>query len=148
GKSTNLREIFLYLEKRYRKNQAPKFPIHLNLKDHFGQDDPSEALIRHSAKIGFESGNKLIRAWRAGDAILILDGFDELGTAGWAGPVKKMRDIRYQSMQLIRAFLQESPPESGLLIAGRAHYFDGEPEMLNAFGISDIWVRLSLSDFS
>jgi hypothetical protein len=78
GKSSTMREFFHRLRKRYWENKTVAFPILLNLRDHLGQTDPVEALDRHAHRVGFgyNRGTELVRALRAGYAVLLLDGFD------------------------------------------------------------------------
>lgn len=148
GKSMTLREVFFRLEHDFRRANISQFPIYLNLRDHYGQNDPTEALIRHGTKIGFPQPSQLIRAWRAGYAYLLLDGFDELAAAGWFSTQKKLRDVRYNAMTLIRRFISESPSETAVILAGRSHYFDGPKEMARCLGLSAKFKHLSLNEFT
>lgn len=109
GKSTTLREVFLRLKISYERGQSRRFPILLNLRDHYGQSNPAEALERHARNVGYDTPLHLVRAWRAGYAILILDGFDEIAAPGWTGQVDRLKDIRRSSMELIRKFIDETP---------------------------------------
>jgi hypothetical protein len=148
GKSTTLREIFYTLSSDYFNNKTIFFPILLNLRDHHGQRNAAEALERHARNIGYPNPHHLVRAWRAGYAILLLDGFDELGSPGWTGIPKRLKDLRYQSMGLIREFAADTPAHVGLIIAGRAHYFDHEKELRRSIGLLGEVHCLSLSDFT
>src|SRR5579884_121022 len=132
GKSATVRELFYRCAAPFKLAKTRVFPIVLNLRDHHGQTDPVEALERHARRIGFGPPESLVRAWRAGFAIILLDGFDEIATAGWAGKTKRLRDLRYRSMELIRGFMREGPPTTGFLVAGRAHFFDSAKEMSSA----------------
>jgi hypothetical protein len=148
GKSTTMREIFLVLSKMYKLNKTLKFPVLLNLRDHFGQYDPVEALERHARRIGFENPSHLVRAWRARRVILLLDGFDEVATPGWTGDASKLKDLRHKSMALIRKFIEDS--EDGMAIAGRGNYFDSPEEMRRAFfstSLRNAFI-LNLNDFN
>ena len=147
GKSTTLREIFVALRSNYFLNRTGRFPVHLNLRDHHGQTDPAEALERHARNIGFPSPSHLVRAWLAGYMILILDGFDEFATAGWSGQAKRLRDIRFNSMELIRRFMR-GPSDTGVIVAGRQHYFDSDKELAVALGLSQNSTRLFINDFT
>ena len=148
GKSTALREVFIALRSRYFSDRRTgRFPVHLNLRDHHGQTNPAEALERHARNIGFQSPTHLVRAWNAGYLILILDGFDEFATVGWSGQAKRLRDIRYTSMELIRNFLR-GPSGTGIIVAGRQHYFDSDTELARSLGMRQDTVRLHINDFN
>ena len=147
GKSTTLREVFVSLRSGYFSNRTGRFPVHLNLRDHHGQNDPTEALERHARRIGFPSPNHLVRAWHAGYLTLILDGFDEFAIAGWSAQAKQLRDIRYNSMELIRGFMRGSSG-TGIIVAGRQHYFDSDKELNVALGLRQSSARLYVSDFT
>lgn len=148
GKSSTAREIFFSLAKRFWSNKTLKFPVMLNLRDHHGQTEPVEALERHARKIAFSPETSLVRAWRAGFIVVILDGFDEIASAGWAGKTATLRDLRYRSMELVRRFVREAPNGSGLLLTGRAHFFDNAREMKNALGLMSQAKILEVTEFS
>lgn len=148
GKSTTLREIYTHLASAFRDGKASLFPVLLNLRDHHGQLDPVECLERHARSIGFAEPPSLVRAWRAGFIALLLDGFDEFATAGWAGRTKRLRDLRYRSMELLRSFQKETPAGIGLVIAGRAHFFDNAREMQAALALTADVCLLDISEFN
>jgi hypothetical protein len=148
GKSVTARELFLHLSTSFWNNESYFVPVFLNLRDHHGQTDPVEALERHARNIGFDRPHTLVRAWRAGYCLVILDGFDEIASAGWAGQTKKLRDLRYRSMELVRRFVKESSKSSGFLVSGREFFFDSKPEMSNALGLAIDFQHLFLTEFS
>ncbi len=148
GKSATLLEVFHRLAKAFRSNGTLLFPLAINLRDHHGQTDPVEAIERHARRVGFSKPSDLVRGWRAGLVTLLLDGFDEIATAGWAGRTKSLRDLRYQSMELLRRFLRETPQPTGVLLAGRAHFFDGAKEMFRALGLDPRFVVLDINQFN
>jgi hypothetical protein len=148
GKSSTTREIFFALGRRFWQGKTATFPLLLNLRDQHGQTDPVEAIERHARLVGFQTPSSLVRAWRAGYCVPLLDGFDEIASAGWAGTTKKLRDLRYRSMELIRTFLRETPSSSGLLLAGREHFFDSDSELRQALTINNQFLRLHLVEFS
>lgn len=148
GKSSTSREIFLELKREYHESTSPRFPVMINLRDHHGQTEPVEVLERHARRVGFEKPSSLVRAWKAGYCTLILDGFDEIASAGWAGQTKKLKDLRYRSMELLRRIFRESPPETGILVTGRAHFFDSERELRQAIGVRANAVVLDIEEFS
>ncbi|MGB5106556.1 MAG: NACHT domain-containing protein [Candidatus Zixiibacteriota bacterium] len=148
GKSSTARQVFLDIAAQFGSNSNFKFPIMLNLRDHHGQTDPVEALERHARRIGFPNESTLVRAWRSGYCVLILDGFDEIASAGWAGKTKKLRQLRYMSMELIRKFLAESPSRTGIMLTGRAHFFDNASELTESMSIPRDAQMIELREFS
>ncbi len=148
GKSMTFREVHMRLAKQYRKASTSRFPVTLNLRHHQGQTDPSEALERHARRIGFGQPSKLVRAWLAGDVHVLLDGFDEIATPGWLGRTTGMRNIRRKSTELIRSFQDATPPDVGLAVCGRSHFFDSPVEMQAALGLPSNAAILSTSDFT
>jgi hypothetical protein len=145
GKSTTMREIYFRVADRFRRNTSRQFPILLNLRDHFGQDDPAEAMQRHATKIGFRDFTDLVRAWRAGEAILLLDGFDELAMPAMT---RRLKDIRRESMKLVRQFVSQSHDHIGIAISGRAHYFDTLAEMESSLSLQKDFNNLSINPFT
>jgi len=148
GKSATLREIHFLLARSHITGKSLQFPITINLRDHSGQTDPDEVLERHARKIGYPKPSDLVSAWRSGYAVLLLDGFDEIATAGWAGKTIRLRDLRYRSMEILRKFVKESPGESGLIIAGREHYFDGNKDLQRSLSLGGRFSKISISEFS
>lgn len=147
GKSVTMRQLFLTLAQRFWQNKTLTFPILLNLRDHHGQTDPVEALERHARKVGFGSPSDLVRAWRGGFVVLLLDGFDEIAAAGWAGKTKTLRELRYRSMELVRSFVRESGKGTGVVASGRAHFFDSDSEMRVALGTRSATIHLTIAEF-
>jgi hypothetical protein len=143
-----LREIFLRLRKLYFRDPTRPFPVYLNLRDHWAQQNPVEALERHAREIGYPDERQLVMAWRAGFITLILDGFDEVAAAGWAGSGERLVQLRQRAMIMIRRFVSESPADMTLIIAGRSHYFDTDREMQRALGTGSDALYLTLNDFS
>jgi len=148
GKSTTMRELYLALAGNFKKTRSIIFPVMLNLRDHHGQTNPAEALARHARYIGYSTPSHLVRAWRAGYVVLLLDGFDEIATVGWLGQAKKLIDIRFRSMELLRNFINEAPPGSGIVISGRQHFFDNKKELNTALALKNNFTQLSLNDFT
>lgn len=146
GKSMTLREIFLRLEERYIRGGSSEFPVYINLREHSGQKDPVEILERHARNIGFESPSSLIRAWRGGFLVLLIDGFDEVASLGVQGSWKKLRDLRMRALEGVRRLIREST-QCGVLVAGRAHYFEDDNELCQALGLSNA-TTLALDEFT
>jgi NACHT domain len=148
GKSMTLRELYRELRKAYFKQRTARFPIYLNLRDHFGQTNPAEVLERHGRDLGFPHPAHLVRAWRAGYAILLIDGFDELTTVGIQGLWKRLQETRFRAMQAVREFIRGQPSEVGIALAGRAHFFDSEKERRTSLGITSAFTELTLNEFN
>lgn len=148
GKSVCCKEVFKCLRARHQNGESLVFPVYVNLRDHHGQSDPAEVLERHATKLGYEKKHHLVRAWRAGFILPILDGFDETAALGWARLGKKLKQIRYQSVELVRAFLRETPTDVGVLCSGRNNYFDTVEEMMESLGVNKSKPILSMQDFS
>jgi NACHT domain len=148
GKSMTLREFFLRLRFYHLRGDTPIFPVYLNLQDHAGQEDPAEILERHARKIGFSKPSQLVRAWRAGYCILLLDGFDELSYPGIQGEWKRLREARVRATLGLRALLAESPADSAIAIAGRPQYFDGYRAIIDTLRLPRGVELYSLSEFT
>lgn len=148
GKSMALRHIYLRMASAFLSGATSKFPVYLNLRDHFGQSDPAEALMRHATKIGLSDHTRLIGAWRAGFVNLILDGFDELSPAQFATTSKNLRRARQAAAELVAQFVYESPTDRSILISGRRHYFDSSAEMFVALNVDQNWSVFDLSEFN
>ncbi len=65
-----------------------------------------------------------------------------------AGSARRRICARFvgRALSAVRRLVTETPPEAGVLIAGRGHYFASQPEMLEALGAADATV-LQLQDF-
>lgn len=147
GKSMIFREIFNILAERYLAGKTPKFPIHINLREHSGAQYPDEILERHARIIGFKSTTQLVRAWRAGYAIILLDGFDEITSLGFQGRWSKLQELRYKGLKAIREIVSQQPQGSGIAIAGREFYFDSYAELRNCIGLKSA-TEITLNDFT
>lgn len=148
GKSMSLREIFRQLAQRYRKGHTHKFPIYLNLREHQGEQEPAEILERHARNIGFRNPSQLVRAWKAGYSVLLLDGFDEVSSLGLQGAWRRLRDARKASMAGVRRIISESPSDCGIAIAGREHFFDTDDERKKALSQGQEWKDIRLDEFN
>ena len=51
-------------------------------------------------------------------------------------------------MEPVRRLIAEHPSESGLVVAGRAHFFDTDSERRSATGTIEAFLELSLSEFN
>lgn len=150
GKSINVRELFLRLRAQYLKNTTHSaVPVVLNLREHWGQSNPAEALLRHAEQVGLDRPNQLVRAFNAGRLILLLDGFDEVGAMPWSRlNTKRLRNLRREATSLVRAFVEASRAKSGLIVAGREHFFDSKEELRESFGLKKDHITVRLSEFT
>lgn len=149
GKSHTLRETYRLLRKRYLRNDSESpLPIHINLRECVGLTRPSEVLRRHAEEIGFVGDRQLVSAWRSGRCVLLLDGFDEVASTRRVGSLSDLRSIRWESMSALRGLVEQAPPESGVLMAGRSHYFSSESEMLESLGFTSSDVVLTANDLT
>ena len=148
GKSMTLRELYFDLRKKHFRNATSLFPVYLNLRDHYGQTEPAEVIERHARWIGFPQPSHLVRAWRAGYVHLLIDGFDEISTINIQGLWRKLKENRYRAMEAVRRLIRDHPSDTGLVIAGRAHFFDTPIERRNSLGLPSNAVEISLNEFT
>lgn len=148
GKSMTLREVFRHIAKSHRQTKTHQFPIYLNLREHQGQENPAEILERHARNIGFPNPSQLVRAWKAGYAVLLLDGFDEVSSQGLQGAWRRLRDARSAGMTGLKRLVTDSPEKCGIALAGREHFFDTDDERVKAIGQKSGWQDIRLDEFS
>lgn len=148
GKSMNLRELYMRLVSASMSDRSINAPVHINLRDHWGQRSPSAALTQHAEDIGYGSSEQLIAAWRAGFVHILLDGFDEVAAPGWSGDIASLRSTRRRAVELVRQFISQTPKGAAVVVAGRRHYFDSLPELQEAMFGSHAHTLLELSEFT
>jgi hypothetical protein len=136
GKSIALREVFKILDDD-PAGEFSKFPIALNLREHWGQTSGPEVLLRHAQLINCASHNGLYDAIKEGFSYLLMDGFDEISPQPWAYSHTNLRQIRYKALSAVRDLLEKKHHRSGALITGRTHYFPDFSEMFSALGIRE-----------
>ncbi|GIF01802.1 hypothetical protein Ari01nite_92660 [Paractinoplanes rishiriensis] len=132
GKSMTFRQLFFQLADAHKQNRTLRYPVHLNLRDHWGQKTPRVALTHHAEEIGFDRPESLVAAWRSGYIHVLLDGFDEIAAPGWSSDVRLLRETRMRAMELVRRFFKETPRKAAVAVAGRRHFFDNEAELRDA----------------
>lgn len=148
GKSMTLRQIYFTLRDQYRSGGTPQFPLYINLREHSGQDDPSELLERHARRIGYEKPHSLVSAWRAGFAILIIDGFDEVTTLGISATRFKLKEARRRSLEAVRKLIEQTPLSTGFIVAGRDHFFNSPEERKSALGARQKTRTVAVGEFT
>ena len=148
GKSMTLRQVFFKLRDAYRAGGDPRFPIYINLREHSGQDDPSELLERHARRLGFGQPHALVSAWRAGFAILVIDGFDEVTTLGVSGARSKLREARRRSLEAVRTLIAQTPLSVGTIVAGRDHFFNSPEERSSSLGLRSSTTTVAVGELT
>lgn len=103
--------------------------------------------MRHSSKIGFDKSSQLVRAYHAGELILLLDGFDEIVGIPVANR-RELKRLRSEALTVVRHFIADSRGKTGVLIAGRQNFFDSEPEKNSALGTFTTDSTLELQELS
>ena len=148
GKSMLIRELFMIFTKQYRKETGvAKVPVAINLRDHWGQSDPHEVLSRHARKLGFDQPTQLIRAYNAGEILLLIDGFDEIvGTP--VASRRELRRLRLDALAVVRQFVSDLRGKSGVIVAGRQNFFDTDRERRDALGMRSTDPVFELAEFS
>ncbi|MEO0665228.1 MAG: hypothetical protein AAFY97_05790, partial [Pseudomonadota bacterium] len=107
GKSRCFKAIYESLSKSTFQNKV--FPLAINLKDTWGLENSEEIIRRHFQKLGLaEQADSAIRAFYSGAFVILLDGFDEVGSQAWSDNVNKLREIKVNSLQGVRSIIQES----------------------------------------
>ena len=148
GKSLTVREVFRRLRRDYYRNRIERIPIAINLRDHWGQPRVEEVVLRHAYEIGFDHPNQLVRAWNAGLLIPLLDGFDELASPVMAMKKDAIRKSREEALKVIQAFMYDVRGKSGVLLAGRDHYFDSIAEAKKMMRLPPNSIFVEVGEFS
>ena len=148
GKSLTVREVFKYLRRDFYRNQAGPTPIAINLRDHWGQPSVDEVLRRHGNRIGFDKPEQLVRAWNAGQLLPLLDGFDELASPVMPTTKDAIRQSREEALKVIQAFMHDVRGKSGVLLAGRDHYFDSIDEARKLMRLPQGTIFIEVGEFS
>jgi len=138
------------LSKTHLSDSAGQVPIALNLREHWGAVFGDEILERHARSIGFSPRENLTIAWRAGIAILLLDGFDELASQAIAKPSERnfMRQARYEALQAVRDLVGKVREGSGVLLSGRGQYFDDLGELAHGLGLHRPFTIVKVAEFT
>lgn len=137
GKSMTLRDVYFRARDRCISGEQSHCPVYLNLREHIAQTQPDEALYRHAEKIGYRDSHSLIAAWRAGFVTVFLDGFNELIPPQFASSISNLRQARRFTVEIVRRFIEQTPKNAPIIIAGRESYFDSRDEAKIALGYAD-----------
>lgn len=132
GKSRCIREVF----KELGSDAVDSFcyPIAIDLRKSWGLRQSGELIRRHFSELGLDGMEpSAIRAFKAGSLAILLDGFDEIGSQAWSHDSSKLRLIRQKSLEGVKDIVINN--KSGVLIAGREHYFPNAYDMYSALGM-------------
>jgi len=134
GKSRCSRELFSILSSTAGADNL--YPLALDLREFWGLRRATELITRHLGDLGLDQTlqNAALRALNAERTILLLDGFDELGSQAWSNDSEKLRGIRARSLEGVKELISRG--HKGVLVAGREHYFNNNEEMFSALGLS------------
>ncbi|MEZ5881691.1 MAG: hypothetical protein R3D35_13645 [Nitratireductor sp.] len=132
GKSRAIQQLFSELAPT---EAAANSPVSIDLRTMWGTQSAEELIYRHYSTLQLASmKERAVEALHRGDLLLLLDGFDELAIQEWGSEPEAIAKSRARTMEPIRDILNRAP--SGALIAGRAHYFSSDVEMLAALGLN------------
>ncbi|OAI12116.1 hypothetical protein A1507_19200 [Methylomonas koyamae] len=133
GKSRCVREAFQILKQIYQ--EASAYPLAINLREHWGAQSGIEIISGHFSRLGLSGSiDRAIQLLQAGSLLLLLDGFDEVGTQTFGNSENRRASIRMQALTGVRDLLNIS--KGGVLITGRPHYFNDNEELMSALGLS------------
>ncbi|VFU09470.1 NACHT domain-containing protein [Methylocella tundrae] len=133
GKSRCVREVFNALAENW--NVTFKFPFAVNLRECWGLDRADEIVRRGITLLGLDDlAGPAVRALNRDSLILLLDGFDELGSQSWSTDESRLRQLRARALKGVKDLVGKT--KSGCLVAGREHYFSSNEEMMTALGLT------------
>ncbi len=134
GKSRCIREVFSYLSDHW--DLTFQFPYAVNLRECWGLDRGDEIIRRGAHLLGLDDlAPATVRAYNRDSLVLLLDGFDELGSQSWSTDESRLRQLRARALAGVKDAITKTG--SGCLVAGREHYFSSTEEMLSALGLSE-----------
>jgi hypothetical protein len=134
GKSRCIRQVYELLSAEW--GATFQFPFAVNLRDSWGLRRGEEILRRHMNALGLdELKAQAVKVFNRGSALLLLDGFDEIGIQAWATDDAKLAQLRASALEGVKELIIES--NLGTLVAGREHYFSSRDEMISALGLRE-----------
>jgi len=132
GKSRCFREIFSRLAEHAAA--TTRYPLAINLREHWGARRGHEILQRHLDELGMGSAIASLAKVLDQDSIIpLLDGFDEISSQTWSDDQNRLRLIRQQSLVGVKDLIART--KAGVIISGREHYFNSTEEMFAALGL-------------
>lgn len=134
GKSRCVSELFDILSKEW--GESFQFPVAVNLRDSWGLERSDELIRRHFNRLGLDHlAPNAVRAYNRKTVMLLLDGFDEIGTSSWSSDDARLRQLRSQALIAVKDCVKNSG--TGTLVSGREHYFSSDKEMFSALGMEE-----------
>jgi hypothetical protein len=133
GKSRCIRQIFSKLANDWDINF--RFPFAVNIRECWGLDQGDEIVRRAVRVLGLDDlQGRAVRTLNSQSLILLLDGFDEIGSQAWGTDEARLRQLRARALAGVRDAISKSG--AGCLVAGREHYFSTNEEMFAALGMN------------
>lgn len=134
GKSRCVREIYKFLSAEIKTASA--YPLAINLKDHWSSANAVGIIAEHLGNLGLTTSiDNTIQLLNSGNLILLLDGFDEIGTQVHDSRIEDRKSIRKKAVSGVRDLISKS--KRGVLITGRSHFFDSNEEMIDSLGLAN-----------
>lgn len=132
GKSRCIRQMFYLLSSEW--GETFRFPFAINLRDCWGLHTGREIVRRSFDDLGLsELESSAIRVFNSKSCLLLIDGFDEIGSQAWSTDEDRLKQLRAQAVVGVKDAVRHLG--GGCLIAGREHYFSSEEEMFSALGL-------------
>lgn len=132
GKSRCMQELFTQLLSFAKRRTC--FPLSIDLRDNWGTRRANELIRRHFDDLGLNSqGDAAVKVLGVGALVLLLDGFDEIGSQAWSDNPSRLRDIRAESLLGVKHLI--STTTGGIIVTGREHYFNSDQEMFQCLGL-------------
>jgi hypothetical protein len=133
GKSRCVKEAFQLLSEQCIGAASVVFAI--NLREHWGAASASEIIAGHLQRLGLSGFiDRAMQLLSTGHILLLLDGFDEVGSQTFGSTQTRRASIRRDALQGIRELIESS--KAGVLVTGRPHYFNSNKEMLDSLGMT------------
>lgn len=135
GKSRSFQELFISMAEKAHETLI--YPIAIDLRNTWGLINAIEIIRRHLDNLGVsqDNTNNMIKSYNGKNFCFLLDGFDEIGSRPWSENPKKLEEIRKNALQGIKDLISNT--DSGVIISGRYHYFNGDDEMVRTLGLKD-----------
>lgn len=142
GKSRCMREVFSAITRK-----SPQTPaLAINLRENWGIPTFDLIVRNHLGSMGLDNfANSMVKLVASGRVILLLDGFDEIGSQSWTGEAARLKEIRRKSLVGVRDLISKCH-KAGVLVSGREHYFSSHEEMLECLGLRPECLTITCPD--